>query len=142
MLWLWLSLIVAFILVEAVTYQLVCIWFAFGSIGGLIAAFFTDSVTVQVTVFVIVSAIMLLCLRPFARKGLSPKGLKTNVEELVGKEVFVTESIRNLQSKGRGKVNGMEWALRSSDGKDIDEGKTVVIEKVEGVKLIVKEIDE
>ena len=142
MLWLWLSLIVAFILVEAVTYQLVCIWFAFGSIGALIVAFFTDSVTVQVTVFVIVSAIMLLCLRPFARKGLSPKGLKTNVEELVGKEVFVTESIRNLQSKGRGKVNGMEWALRSSDGKDIDEGKTVVIEKVEGVKLIVKEIDE
>lgn len=142
MLWLWLALIVAFILVEAVTYQLVCIWFAFGSIGGLIAAFFTDSVTVQVTVFVIVSAIMLICLRPFARKGLSPKGLKTNIEELVGKEVFVTESVRNLQSKGRGKVNGMEWALRSSDGKDIDEGKTVVIEKVEGVKLIVKEIDE
>lgn len=142
MLWLWLSLIVAFILVEAVTYQLVCIWFAFGSIGALIAAFFTDSVTVQVTVFVVISAIMLLCLRPFARKGLKPKGLKTNVEELVGKEVFVTESVRNLQSKGRGKVNGMEWALRSLDGKDIDEGKTVVIEKVEGVKLIVKEIDE
>ena len=142
MLWLWLALIVAFILVEAVTYQLVCIWFTFGSIGGLIVAFFTDSVTVQVTVFVIVSAIMLLCLRPFARKGLSPKGLKTNIEDLVGKEVFVTESVRNLQSKGRGKVNGMEWALRSSDGKDIDEGKTVVIEKVEGVKLIVKEIDE
>ena len=37
MLWLWIGLIVLFVIIEAVTVQLVTIWFAIGSVAGLIA---------------------------------------------------------------------------------------------------------
>lgn len=135
----WLALIVAFILIEAFTYQLICIWFAVGSIGGLIASFVTDNYIVQATVFIIISIITLICIRPAVKREFKPKGLKTNVENLVGKDVMITEDVCNLQSSGQGKVNGMIWTVRSADNTDIKKGKTAVIEKVEGVKLIVKE---
>ena len=35
----WILGIIAFIILEAVTYQLVSIWFAIGALGGMIAAF-------------------------------------------------------------------------------------------------------
>lgn len=135
----WLALVVAFILIEAFTYQLICIWFAVGSIGGLVASFVTDNYIVQTTVFIIISIIALICIRPAVKRGFKPKGLKTNVENLVGKNVMITEDVCNLQSRGQGKVNGMIWTVRSLDNTDIKKGKTAVIEKVEGVKLIVKE---
>lgn len=138
----WLALIIAFILVEAFTYQLICIWFAVGSIGGLIASFVTDNYIVQITAFIIISIIALICIRPAVKRGLKPKGLKTNVEDLLGKDVMITEDVCNLNSSGQGKVNGMIWTVRSVDNVDIKKGKTAVIEKVEGVKLIVKEREE
>ena len=57
---LWLALIVAFIIVEACTYQLVCIWFAIGSIGGLFTSMATDNVLIQAAVFTFLSALMLI----------------------------------------------------------------------------------
>lgn len=138
----WLILIIAFILIEAFTYQLLCIWFAMGSIAGLITSLITDSYIWQISVFIIVSAIMLICLRPAVKKGLKPRGLKTITEELIGKEIMITEDVCNVKSSGQGKINGMTWTVRSSDNTDIKQGQTAVIEKVEGVKLIVKEREE
>lgn len=142
MIWVWLIFTIAFLLTEAFTYQMVCIWFAAGSIGGLVTGFLTDNYKIQIAVFVAVSAVMLICFRPAAKHVLKPKGLKTNIEDLVGKEVVITEDVRNLQSEGRGKVNGMEWTVRSADGSDIRQGSTAVIERIQGVKLIVKERNE
>ena len=59
MLWLWIALIVAFLVIEAVTVQLVTIWFTVGAIGALIANVLNTEIWVQVLVFVAVSAITL-----------------------------------------------------------------------------------
>ena len=136
---LWLALIVAFIIVEACTYQLVCIWFAIGSIGGLFASMATDNVLIQAAVFTFLSALMLICLRPAVRRVLKPKGLKTNVDGLIGKEIMITKDVSNADEKGEGKVNGLIWSVRSADNEPIPKGTCALIEKVEGVKLIVKE---
>ena len=64
----WLVLIIAFMVVEAVTYQLICIWFAFGSIGALIASLITDNTVCQAVVFVVISAVSLIALRPAAKR--------------------------------------------------------------------------
>lgn len=40
---------------------------------------------------------------------------------------------------GEGRVNGSDWSVRSDSGAVIAAGKTAVIERIEGVKLIVKE---
>ena len=136
--YLWLALILAFVVVESVTYQLLCIWFALGSIGGLITSLITDNQTAQIVVFLIISVISLIALRPIAKKTFKSQDLKTNVDGLKGKKVIITEDVCNIKSQGEGKVDGMVWTVRSADGKDIPKDSIAVVEKVEGVKLIVK----
>ena len=51
----WILGIIAFIILEAVTYQLVSIWFAIGALGGMIAAFSGVNFYVQMAVFIAVS---------------------------------------------------------------------------------------
>ena len=136
--YLWLALILAFVVVESVTYQLLCIWFALGSIGGLITSLITDNQTAQIVVFLIISVISLIALRPIAKKTFKSQDLKTNVDGLKGKKVIITEDVCNIKSQGEGKVDGMVWTVRSADGNDIPKDSIAVVEKVEGVKLIVK----
>lgn len=63
---------------------------------------------------------------------------RTNVNSLIDKEAVVTQKIDNLHGNGEVKINGQFWTARSCDGSIIDENCVVVIEKIEGVKLLVK----
>lgn len=134
----WLIGIIAFIILEAVTYQIVSIWFALGAVGGLIASLAGANFTVQMTVFIAVSVVFLICLRPASRKLLKHKEEKTNVDGLLGKEILITREVDNLRGGGQGKISGMVWSVKSSDDSRIPENEIAVVEKVEGVKLIVK----
>lgn len=138
MAWIWLAGIIVFIILEAVTYQIVSIWFALGAVGGLIAKAAGADFTVQMVIFIAISVICLLCLRPLSKKLLKNKKENTNVDSLLGREVLVTKEVNNLHGTGEGRVGGMVWTIRSADNAVIPEGETVICEKVEGVKLIVK----
>ena len=141
MAWIWLAGVVVFIILEAVTYQIVSIWFALGAVGALIAKAAGAPFAVQMAIFIAVSVICLIILRPLSRKLIKNKTENTNVDSLLGKEVLVTKEINNLRQTGEGKVGGMTWTLRSADNTAIPEGETVICERVEGVKLIVKRKD-
>ncbi|MCD7771657.1 MAG: NfeD family protein [Oscillospiraceae bacterium] len=134
----WLIAIIAFIVLEAVTYQLVSVWFVIGSLGGLIAAALGANLPVQIAVFVIVSALMLAILRPLSMKLLKPKGLKTNTDRLIGEDVLITEDVNNINGTGKGKIGGMTWTVRSETGEDIPENSVATVTRIEGVKLIVQ----
>lgn len=134
----WIIGIIAFVILESLTYQIVSIWFALGAIGGLIATAMGANFTVQMIVFLVVSVVFLICLRPVSMKLLKPRGAKTNVDNVIGKEVLITKQVDNIQGIGEGKLGGMVWAVRSSDDSVIQENEKVIVEKVEGVKLIVK----
>ena len=140
--WIWLLGLVVFVVLEAVTYQIVSIWFALGAVGALIAKAAGTDFTVQIIVFIAVSGICLLCLRPISKKLIKNKTEATNVDSLIGADAIVTADINNLLGTGEGKINGMTWTMRSADGSEIGEGETVTVEKVEGVKLIVKRKDD
>lgn len=135
----WLILVVVFVIAEAVTYQLVSIWFAAGSVGALFASFVTDNSFYQLIVFTAVSVIMLALLRPLVKTKLKATGLKTNTENLIGKEIVITEDVDNTLSSGQGKINGMTWTVRNDSGECIKKGTVAVVDRIEGVKLIVKE---
>ena len=134
----WLAGIIVFVILEAATYQMVSIWFAAGAAGGLVAAALDADFTVQMTVFIAISVILLLCLRPVSKRMLKSKKTHTNVDSLIGKDILITKEVNNIQGSGEGKVNGMYWTLRSADSAVIPEGETAAVEKVEGVKLIVR----
>ena len=45
----------------------------------------------------------------------------------------------NLAETGKTVINGLDWSVRSEDDAvTIDEGETVVVTRISGVKLIVK----
>ena len=135
---LWLAGIVAFIILEAVTYQLISIWFVIGAIGGLIAAICGTDFYVQMTVFLAVSILLLVLLRPFSMKLIKKQDFKSNADSLIGKNILITQEVNNISGTGQGKVKGMVWTVRSETDETIAAGELAEIKRIEGVKLIVK----
>ena len=135
---LWLAAIVVFLVLESVTYQFICIWFAGGALGALAAYGLGATVNVQIVVFFVVSIILLVLTRPAVKKLTHKKRVKTNIDSVVGKIVVITETVDNTAGTGKAKLDGMEWTVRSFDGTVIEQGTNVTVKEVSGVKLIVE----
>lgn len=135
--YIWVAVTILSVLVEAATSQMVSIWFVFGALAALIAGLFGGSFILQVIVFVIVTIIALILTRPLVKNASIFKKEDTNAGRYVGKEGIVTARINNLENEGQVSVLGSTWSARSWDGVPIEENEHVVIEKIEGVKLIV-----
>lgn len=134
----WLIAIVVFVAVEAVTYQMVSIWFAIGAVGGLIAYVCGAGLPVQIGVFIALSVIMFAALRPVSMRLAKKRRFKSNAEGLEGKTVLITEEVDNLNGTGKGKIDGMVWTVRAANDSTIPAGTTAKVIRIEGVKLIVE----
>ena len=62
----------------------------------------------------------------------------TNAGRYLGKIGIVTSEINNIAAVGQVKVLGNVWSARSSDGSIIPAGASVLVLRIEGVKLIVE----
>lgn len=136
----WAVILIGFLIIEGATAQLVTIWFAAGALAALVTAALHGKLWLQFVIFIAVSVVALLVTRPLVKKITDKKQSRLNADNCIGKTAVVTETIDNIQATGAVKVNGILWTARSSDDSVIEEGKTVTIEKIEGVKVIVKEI--
>lgn len=137
----WLVVFVALIVFEAMTMGLFTIWFAGGALAAFLVSLFADNWIVQMVVFLIVSFLLLYFTRPVAMRRFNSKRLKTNVEDISGREVRVTERIDNFNGTGTAVLNGLEWSARSADDSVVIEaGARVLVKEVRGVKLIVTPI--
>lgn len=85
--------------------------------------------------FFVSSTVFVLIARPIARKLMKGENRPSNVDELVGKEALVTESIAPSKS-GLVKIRGEVWKAESSE--EITADALVEILKVDGNHLIVK----
>ncbi len=136
----WLILMVLFISMEASTVTMVSLWFAAGALVSMILSLFGVQLWIQVTVFFVVSGVLLALLRPMAKKYFTPKLTRTNVESVVGTVGIVKEDIDNLDSKGRVKLGALDWSARSTNGDPIPAGTQVKADKVEGAKVFVSAV--
>lgn len=134
---LWLIVMVLFLVVEAATVGLVCIWFAVGALAALIAALLGAEIWLQIVLFLVVSAVALYFTRPLAKKYVNAKVEPTNADMVIGKECRVTEAIDNIAGTGAVYVDGKTWTARSESDEVIPEGALVTAKRIEGVKLIV-----
>ncbi|MBR3780256.1 MAG: NfeD family protein [Clostridia bacterium] len=134
----WIVLLVVLIIVEAVTAQLVTIWFAAGAAAALIAELCGLQQWLQWVIFIAVSAVALIATRPLVRKVTNKTVQPTNADRCIGQTAVVIEDIDNIEGKGQVHVNGVTWTARSSDGSVFRKDERVTVEKIEGVKLIVK----
>ncbi|MGN1159443.1 MAG: NfeD family protein [Lachnospiraceae bacterium] len=135
----WLVLLIVMIVIELATMGLTTIWFAGGSLVATIAAACSAPIWLQVTLFFVVSLILLWFTRPIAVKYFNKDRIRTNVEAMVGRQGVVTSEIDNLEGIGEVKIGGMEWTARTiMDGMKLPVGTVVIVRAVDGVKVIVQ----
>ena len=138
----WLIIAAVCGIIEAATMGLTTIWFTGGAIIASIVAMAKFSLPIQIIVFLIVSILLIYFTRPLAKKRLNIGNEKTNVDALVGREAMVTETIEPFGS-GQAKVDGLVWSAIAKDSHTtIQKGTTVIIDRVEGVKLVVTPSEE
>ena len=133
----WTAAIILFGVVEAATAGLVSIWFVAGALAALVAAFVDAPLTVQVVLFLAVSAAALAMTRPLLRRITTAKATPTNADRVLGSLVKVTETIDNENSTGAVYADGKTWTARSVDGTVFPVGSQVRVDAMEGVKLLV-----
>ena len=138
----WIAMLVILIVVEAVTAQMVTIWFAAGALAALVVALLNGPLWLQIVLFLLISLLSLLAIRPLASKYLNSKVEPTNADRIIGAETRVVEPIDNLQATGAVRISGMVWSARSENDTPIPEGTLVRVLRIEGVKVYVEEIKE
>ena len=136
----WLMAFIILVVMEFLTMGLTTIWFAVGALVAFFASLFGATLWVQIILFLIISLVVLVIYRPLAVKYVNSRRIKTNVDDLVGKEAKVVEKIDNLNQSGRVILNGLDWSARSTVGGIIEKDTIVRIVDVQGVKLIVEPV--
>lgn len=134
----WVILFVVLIIIEICTQGLTTIWFAGGSLLAALLSFVGAPLWLQITVFFVISLLLLIFTRPVLKKKFESKLVDTNIETLIGKVAVVTKVVNNLQNEGTVNLDGMEWTARSeSDYIVLNPEEKVVVKAIQGVKLIV-----
>ena len=134
----WLGLMILFLVVEAACpLHLVSIWFAAGSLVGLLASRMGFALWLQVALFLVTSCALLASLWPIAKKYFTPRLTATNVDSVIGSTGYVTAEIDNVHARGQVKLDAMEWTARSTNGEPIPQGALIRVDRVEGVKVFV-----
>ena len=135
----WLIVIVLLTILEAVTINLVSIWFIISGIISLFLSFAIESFCIQFGVFVLLGIVLMFLTRPYLVKKLSKKKTNTNFDRVIGMTGVVTEEITKLKI-GEVKVDGKRWSAISDE--KIKAGEEVIVQAIDGVKLIVRKGEE
>ena len=136
----WVVLMVGFLVVEGIAPGLVSIWFALGALAALISALLGAQIWLQAVWFVVISVAALVLTRPLAKKYVNSRAQATNADMLIGQECIVTETIDKLHGTGAVSVAGKIWTARTDEPETIiEKGSVAVVERIEGVKLMVEE---
>lgn len=136
----WLIASAVMFILEIFTISFLLFFPAIGAFLAFLCAIFGASMQVQVITFVISSILLIAFIRPIVTKFFKAKDVAMNSESVIGKNAVVIKEIDNLHGKGQVKVAGEIWSAVSSTDENIEEGATVVVLKIEGVKLIVKKV--
>ncbi|MGN1227572.1 MAG: NfeD family protein [Christensenellales bacterium] len=137
MLWVWIGVVALALIVEAISLDMTSIWFAVGGLCSLIAYGFKAPPTLQIILFLVVSALCIIFLRRITKKFIQKPTVATNIDKIIGTKTKLIESIKNDQL-GAVKINGITYSAKSFNDTEIESGCEVQILQIDGNKLIVK----
>ena len=132
----WLAATIFFVFIEASTFNLVSVWFAVGGAAALVSCIFTDSLRVQSAVFVAVSILCLLALRPLTarlRRPLTP----TNGDLNVGRTATILTPVTD-DAPGRARLDGVDWNAQAVPGASFAPGDKCRVTAIRSTTLIVE----
>lgn len=136
----WLIAAIVLVILEIMTAGFGVICFAIGAALAALVSGLGGSLTWQVVVFVVVSLLAFIFLRPVVIRFLDKKSkdVKTNAEAIIGRKGIVSECIDAAQHTGRVAVDGDDWKAVSEDGSVIEKGADVEIIKLDSIIVTVK----
>jgi membrane protein implicated in regulation of membrane protease activity len=114
--------------------------FALGAGVATVVSLLGVSAGLSAIVFVLVSALVFLTLRPVARRHRHlPPSIRTGAAALIGRPAIVLERIANDEGVGCVKIDGGEvWTARSyADDEVIDVGQRVEVVEIRGATALV-----
>lgn len=138
----WLGACIVLFVLEAVTVNLISIWFALGALAALVVALIGGPLWLQIVTFLIVTILTLWATRPLVKKHFNNKHEPTNADVVIGKVCIVTEDIDNTIASGQVTCMGKTWTARSATGEPITKGNKATVNSIEGVKLMVSPLVE
>jgi membrane protein implicated in regulation of membrane protease activity len=135
-LWLIFALVLAG--AEALTGHMFLVMLGGGALAAALTSWLTDSPAwVDGAVFLVVSVLLLVSVRPVLRRRLTPAEVpRMGIEALQGKPALVLERV--ARDNGRVKLDGQVWTARPlNDGEVYEAGESVTVMQIEGATAVV-----
>ncbi len=110
--WIWLGLIVILSIIEAVTVELVSVWFIASAIVSLILQVLGLDFKLCFIIFVLLGIVLMITTRKYLLKLLQVKKTSTNIDRIIGMKALVTKDIKDI---GEVKVDGKIWTAVSDE---------------------------
>ena len=140
----WLGVFVLAIVTEAATAEITGIFLCLGSLAALILALIPGvPFWVEIVVFVVLTVLSFIFLRPVFKKLFPKTGRKdTNVDGLIGTKCLVIKPYKKYDF-GEVKIAGAVWSIHNIvNEEEIPLNAQVEIVGIDGNKLIVKYLKE
>ncbi len=133
----WLIFALALAGAEALTGDMFLLMLGGGALASSVTAWLTDwPILVDGVVFLVVSVLLVVLVRPALRQRLTPRGLPTGIEALEGKSALVLDRVAH--DAGQVKLDGQVWTARPfNDGDVYEPGESVTVVHIEGATAVV-----
>ena len=135
----WLIIIIFLAFLEAITINLVTIWFVISGLVSLITSLFIDDFVIQFAIFVLLGILLLIVTKPSLKKLTAFRKQNTNIDRIINMKGIVTKDI--LKNKnGEIKVDGKYWTAYANDEIKVDSIAKIL--EIDGAKLKVEKVED
>jgi membrane protein implicated in regulation of membrane protease activity len=133
----WLVFALALGVAEALTGDMFLLMLGGGALAASLTAWLTDwPILADGAVFLIVSVLLVVVVRPAVRRQLTPKAVQMGIQALEGKKAVVLYRVAGDQ--GRIKLDGQVWTARALNESDVYEpGDSVTVLRIDGATAVV-----
>ena len=138
MFYIWFLIALILGIIEALTTNLVSIWFVLSALVSMIISYFIDNIAVQIGIFVVLGILLMPISKKIYRK-IKASNVSTNFDRIIGMKGIVTEDITK-DSIGEVKVDGKRWSAYADT--NISKGENIKVLSINSVKIKVKKWEE
>ncbi|MGA9493294.1 MAG: NfeD family protein [Mycobacterium sp.] len=121
---------------EALTGDMSLLMLGGGALAAAGSSFLDVPIWADGAVFLVVSVLLLVLVRPVLRRRMTPQSLPTGVKALEGKNAVVLDRV--ARDEGQVKVDGQVWTARPfNDGDVFEPGELVTVMNIDGATAVV-----
>lgn len=136
--WGWLAMAIIFMIAELFTAGFFLLAFGVGAGVAAIAAYLGVDPFLQVLIFILVSGVLVLLIRPIARQLNERQRNFVGSDRVLEKRALVLTEINPAHGTGMVRVDAEEWRAVSEDGSVIAKDAIVEVLRIDGTRLVVR----